>query len=290
MINATVINQKEYILKDSKMPILGNKSQKLDGDKIPNSGNGKRASMSFWIYIHDLNKGSGAYRHILHRGDESDGYEKAAPFVRMDKDTNSISITWAPDSSSTDTADLDNLRYGIPAIGNSPATTFVSRFTTAQKTDTVNGYDDKKWQFFKQAHGITFDYIPLQRWVHICAVVDENAMGGGSITGYIDGELVKSVSNAGKTSFTKINTPLGDVTPSLDMRNANLDKKGNIYTGGGDMGEFGFSGLLCNIAFYNYDMSANDVYKVYKKGPIDNLLAKLGLPAYGVQSPVYRIG
>jgi hypothetical protein len=259
-INATVINQTEYILNESKMPIIGSRITKLDGDKIPNSGNGKRASISFWIYIHDLSKFSGSYRHVFHRGEEDDTFEAAGPYVLMDKDTNSISITWA--------CNKDENTYPDGALSN----------------------NEQKWQYFKQAHGITFDYIPLQRWVHVCAVVNENAQGG-SITGYIDGELVKSVVNDGIAVFKPVDTASGKkVTPRLMMQDANLDKKGNIYTGGTMAGPFGFSGLLCNIAFYNYDLSANDVYKVYKKGPIDNLLAKLGLPSYGVRSPVYRVG
>ena len=261
MINATIINQNEFILKESKLPILGTRVTKMDGDKIPNSGNGKRGSIGFWIYIHDLNKFSGSYRHILHRGDEDATYENAAPYAVMDKNTNSISITWAP-----------------------------KRAENLYPQGTITG-EENKWSYFKQAHGITFDYIPLQRWVHVCAVVNENSQGG-SITGYIDGELVKTVLNDGITKFDDVMTTSsgGLITPRLNMQDADLDKKGNVYTGGAMVSPIGFSGLLCNISFYNYDMSANDVYKVYKKGPIDNLLAKLGLPAYGVQSPVYRIG
>jgi hypothetical protein len=72
----------------------------------------------------------------------------------------------------------------------------------------------------------------------------------------------------------------------------NLDKKGNIYTGGsvGSTVGPGFSGMVSMIQFFNYDMNANDVYELYKKGPVNNMLAKLGLPSYGIQSPFYRIG
>ena len=40
---------------------------------------------------------------------------------------------------------------------------------------------------------------------------------------------------------------------------------------------------------YNYDLNDRDIYNDYNEGPIDNLLAKLGLGAYGIRSPVYKI-
>ena len=47
---------------------------------------------------------------------------------------------------------------------------------------------------------------------------------------------------------------------------------------------------FANTFLFNYDLNANDVYSLYQKGPVDNMLAKVGLPAYGIQSPIYRIG
>jgi len=72
----------------------------------------------------------------------------------------------------------------------------------------------------------------------------------------------------------------------------NLTKRGDIWVGGSSTGEAGqgFSGLTAKVAFANYDMNASEIYKEYLKGPVDNLTSKLGLPAYGLRSHVYRIG
>ena len=40
---------------------------------------------------------------------------------------------------------------------------------------------------------------------------------------------------------------------------------------------------------FNYDLNDRDIYNNYNEGPIDGFLAKLGLGAYGVRSPIYRI-
>jgi len=265
LINKTVKNQSSYLLVESKVPVLGTQIGNLNGDSIPNAGNGKRSSVCFWMYIHDINKFSGSYRHIFHRGDADSDFSTAGPFVRMDKEKNSVSVTYAL----TDTAKT----YG--------------------SADNVTALTDKEsqWQYMKQAHGITFDYIPLQRWVHVCVVVNED-YNGGTITGYIDGELVKAINAS--TPITPIIPPTGSlkISPVFDITGVNLDKKGNVYVGGsaGDPIGPGFSGLVSKIQFFNYDMNSVDVYNNYKTGPIDNLLAKMGLPAYGIQSPIYKIG
>jgi hypothetical protein len=68
---------------------------------------------------------------------------------------------------------------------------------------------------------------------------------------------------------------------------------GNVWVGGSMMDPEigpGFAGLVSKIEFVNYDMNVSDIYAKYMEGPIDNLASKLGLPAYGMRSPVYRIG
>jgi hypothetical protein len=124
--------------------------------------------------------------------------------------------------------------------------------------------------------GIAIDYIPIQRWVHITIVVNEN-VNGGTMYAYVDAELVKTVSTG---------------ESDINIQKLNLAKGGNIYLGGSTSDNIGpgFSGLLSKVKLYNYDLNVGDVYSEYKSGPINNLLSKLGLPAYGIQSPVYRIG
>lgn len=275
MINHTINTRSSYILPESKVPVLATQTHILKGDLIPRSGNGHRASLSFWVYINDINKFSGQYRHILHRGQQTDDYTVAGPYVCMDPEENSIYVSYPASTP----ADSTHGTYG--------------------GITSLDG-DDEKIKYAFQARGITFKYIPLQRWVHVAVVVNED-MNGGTITGYVDGELYKSVDqnstlvpvNTKTTSGTgtAAKTTKGTITPRFDIGSANVDVPGDVYVGGSVNDNYvGFSGLVASIKFFNSDINAQDVYNEYRKGPIDSLLARMGLPAYGVQSPVYRIG
>jgi hypothetical protein len=129
-------------------------------------------------------------------------------------------------------------------------------------------------------YGIVIDYIPSQRWVHVAIVVNEDS-AGGSITAFVDADLVKVVTTGGS------NTP----GTALKLYDLNITKSGVLIVGGSTSDSVGpgFSGLVAGVRIYNYDMNVNDVYYVYKEGPIDNLMSKLGLPPYGVRSPVYKL-
>jgi hypothetical protein len=128
--------------------------------------------------------------------------------------------------------------------------------------------------------------------VHVVVVVNEE-VSGGSIQAFLDGELVKSV-EAGKTvnvefvrsAATKIHSQ------EYKFQNLNLDKVGDVYIGGSLMESVGpgFAGLISKITFVNHDLNIKDIYNLYREGPIDNMAAKLGMPAYGVRSPIYKIG
>jgi hypothetical protein len=128
--------------------------------------------------------------------------------------------------------------------------------------------------------GIEIPYVPLQRWVHVAIVINENS-NGGTITAYIDGDISNTVSSGEK------HEKYGDITIS----NLNIDKKGDLFVGGNAYSSEGpgFSGLISKFTMYNYDLNQQDIYREYNDGPIDGLLAKLGLGAYGLRAPIYRI-
>jgi hypothetical protein len=120
--------------------------------------------------------------------------------------------------------------------------------------------------------------------VHVGVVINENA-SGGMIMGYLDGELVKSVTTGATGS-------VGTTPATADITGLNLDKVGDVWIGGSPSESVGpgFSGLVSKITFFNYDINAKDMYTDYLTGPIDSMMARLGLPAYGVRSPLYRLG
>jgi hypothetical protein len=185
-------------------------------------------------------------------------------------------------------------------------TDYSALYPTSSTSSTSSTSVSDKVNFLNETRGISIDYIPLQRWVHVVLVVNENVTSGGSITAYVDGEVVNTV-NSKNTDLSTLSvggTKIKETTivgstptakypvPQFNITNVDLDKKGDIYTGGavGSTVGPGFSGMLSMVQFFNYDMNVNDVYTLYQKGPVDNMLAKLGLPAYGVQSPIYRVG
>lgn len=248
MINNYVLSKQAYQVPGTSVPVMGNILTKTVISTVPLS-NGQRAAISFWIYINDIEKYKGSLRHVLHVGD--DNVVNGSPIVWLGSNDNKLYVAFAPNGGVTQNAN-DTLE-----------TTMTKQVTTS---------------------GIVIDYIPIQRWVHVAIVVNED-VNGGSMYAYVDSELVKSVSTG---------DVLGSATgsSSLQIQNLNLAKGGSIYMGGStsDVIGPGFSGLLAKVKFYNYDLNVGDVYNEYKAGPIDNLLAKLGLPAYGVRSPLYRVG
>jgi len=156
--------------------------------------------------------------------------------------------------------------------------------------------DEDRVLFDLATHGVTIDYVPLQRWVHVAIVVNEE-VNSGTISVFLDGELVKHEMSGKQTKKIEFQIE-GTNAPVMEsvvrkFQNLNLDKTGNIWVGGSmmetDIGP-GFSGLVSKIEFVNYDMNASDIYDKYMQGPIDNMASKLGLPAYGMRSPIYRVG
>lgn len=278
-----------YLLEESKSPLLGTEYKKLSGAAIPRAFNGKRMTMSFWIYIHDIQRYTGLYRHVLHRGDK--GVKGASPLVFLDRNTNKLHIRFDKiDGSTTVSMEEPYVKAFNEKVKLGGKTIAESVAGTIKDPDAALDLDIA-------SRGITIDYIPLQRWVHVAIVVNEE-VNGGIIYAYLDGELVKQdVSNQPVTRKTSI-IKTGDSNPQdatftryRDLKDLYLDKPGDVYTGGSSVEDVGpgFSGLVSRISFWNHDLNAKDIYNIYQEGPVDNLGAKLGLPAYGVRSPIYRL-
>lgn len=145
----------------------------------------------------------------------------------------------------------------------------------SKEKDTDNQLNNSTHQKYK----IKFDYLPLQRWVHIGIVVNDN-YSGTTVTLYMDSEIVKSVTNGGDNS-DKDNELTAD--SSEWNTNVDLDKAGSLLVGGD---KNGFNGLVSKVTIHNYDLNSKDIYNSYSEGPIDGLLASLG---YGVRTPVYKL-
>jgi hypothetical protein len=272
---------------DARGTVPGSTTLNFSGSNIPPSANGHRGSISFWIFINDIQVSSGVNRHVLHRGTETDVIGTANPYIHLDPNTNKMYVTFAAN-------DLSKTFRSVVRGQAVDYSSGVGAFPSQPQTATVPTPAEIK--FMNAVRGIQIPYIPLQRWVHIAVIINEDATIGGSISAYVDSELVNTV-----TSSTQISGLMNDnssspapltTQPTFSVTDVAVDKPGDIYLGGSINSPYGpgFSGMISMISFYNYDLNANDVYNIYKKGPINNLLAKLGLPAYGIQSPIYRVG
>jgi hypothetical protein len=250
-INRTLNGRKKHMIAETDMPIVGTKLTSFPADAVPSPKNGKRLSFTFWMYLYDVGKYHGVYRHVFHRGDRNGA--SATPHVMLDAEMNKLLISLSTEG-------------GVDV----PSALLTGADVERKKMD---------WNVAKR--GVVIDYIPIQRWVHIAVIFNEE-INGGTVTVYVDGDLVKSVDRS-----VKQNVHGQDV--QLDLQSADLDKKGNVYIGGTptDMIGPGFSGLVSRITFYNYDINIKDVYNSYKQGPLNSLMGKFG---YGVRSPVYRVG
>jgi len=249
VISASIFNQSRIVVEGTKVPVVCNVYNKFEITSFNKSGNGKRRTYTFWIYINDMNTYNGSYKHVWHIGSSSSSIKSASPFVFLDAYQNRMYFRFAALSG-------DN---------------FVDASSVQNLTPTQLS------TFMQQ--GIEIPYIPMQRWVHIAVVVNENA-NGGTIVAYVDGDISKIVSTGELINGN-----------SIKVSNLDLDKMGDLHVGGtfeGNIGP-GFSGLISKVSLFNYDLNDKDIYNDYNKGPLSGFLSSLGLASYGLRNPIYKI-
>jgi hypothetical protein len=251
-----LFSKKEQTVDETKVPVVGTKSSKFSAE-IAETANGSRRSFSFWIYINDMNKYIGQYKNVLALS--SDGNEfnpnTSGPYVFLDKTNNSMYITFSrTKGASTKPCSIMNI--------------------------------DKIKEYMK--YGIYIKYIPLQRWVNVVIVCNTDSFKS-SLYAYIDGDLVSNITHGQKNINIGISET--DKLEESDINNINLNISGYLYVGADNNSKCGpgFSGLISNFKSYNYELNNKDIYNIYNKGPINGLLATLGLSSYGIRSPIYKI-
>ena len=266
------------VVSDTKVPVMGTKLTKFNAELAKNA-NGSRKSFSFWIYINDMTKYKGQYQTVAavsSDGDNKYNIESCSPYIFLDKNNNTLFIRFTK---------LDDKEY------NNKIKQIVSPSNLHE---------------FMQS-GISIDYVPIQRWVHIAIVCDSNTFKT-TLYAYVDGDLVKTLSHgeafklAGYTSNYTDTTCAANVGSLIcakaeanlaELQNLNINMTGYLYVGNvrdySDGIGPGFYGLLSSFTSYNYELNQQDIYSIYNEGPITGFLAKLGLSSYGVRSPVYKL-
>lgn len=261
-----VIYQKRILLPGTESPLLCTKYTKLAFSDELDSGNGNKRSYCFWIYILDIQSQAGEYRHIAtisKKGNKNKEIENSSLCIRVNKNRNSIEVRFGTNNSKPLPVSLTEPNR------NAFLTTNIDVGGTAINYLT----------------GIEIKYVPIQRWVHVGIVINDN--GGGSITTYIDGNFVEIINNK---NVKEQEYALG---AQIDTNRLNLDHIGTLFVGGEETPPaeipMGFSGLFSRFTLFNYDLNRNDIYKEYSSGPIKGGLSSLGLAAYGIRNPIYKL-
>jgi hypothetical protein len=232
-----VFNKKSIIIEKTKFPIKGNTKSVIMIENFPSSGNGLRRTYTFWVYVNDVNNAGGKPKHIFSIGNDSAGgsiTDKSPVVVLKDSKLHICFPT-------TDTTKVPNVPTDINQIGT-------------DKDNTVS-----------------FDYLPMQRWVHIAVVISDDYQGS-TVSLYMDAQLASSTTNG------KDNNKI--------LKGFKLDTTGSLIVGGDNSATYGFNGLLSKVGIHNYDLNSRDIYNIYSEGPIDGLFASLG---YGIRTPIYKL-
>ena len=218
-------------------------------------------NLIYWIYINDLNYMTNSYKNVAYIGDEN-SLKNRSPYIFLDKNNNKLFV-----------------RFSKQDITSSGDDSLSNNFENPKSANDIDNMGDF-YNFISQ--GITIDYVPIQRWVHIAIVINDIGRSA-TMSAYVDGDISKMITNGNEMSESQGH--------NYNITNLDLDKDNILYTGGNktDYNQPGFSGLISKFSMYNYDLNDRDIYNDYNEGPIDNLLAKLGLGAYGIRSPVYKI-
>jgi len=253
----TLFSKVENSVEGTKVPVLGTQLNKFIAD-VSNTANGTRRSFSFWIYINDMKKYNSKFKNVLSLSNDGANLytNKCSPHIFLDSDNNSMYIRFTNKYEK----DISQKCYNL----------------YASNTDLLN--------YISQ--GIEIQYVPLQRWVHIAIVCNTDSFKT-TIYAYVDGDLVNTKYDKEKFKLSKDTT----TELSTNLNDINLDMTGYLYVGSNpdDNCGPGFSGLISNFSTFNYELNNKDIYAIYNKGPINGLLAALGLGAYGVRSPIYKL-
>lgn len=257
IITDNILYQQKVEVSGTEVPIICNELSEFKINRNLTNSNGIKRSFGFWIYINDINKYSGHFRHIAHVGDKHEKIQNASPYIFLDAYSNKIHVRFAP----KDEADKN------------------SGILSTDKLNNINKDDVNrllKYENNEKNCGITIKYVPIQRWVHVVVVVSD--ANSGVVYTYIDGELSDFEDN-------KKN--------KLHLHELNFENTGNLYVGGSALNSvvdtMGFSGLMSKFTLYNYDLNKNDIYKEYNKGPLNGLLTSMGIGSYGLRNPVYKL-
>lgn len=215
--------------------IVGNKSMNISSSvKLPSQNNGKEFSTSFWIYVDGNSLDISAQpKFVLGRSSSETSVAVGNPLFYIAPETNRM--------------------YCIVRKNTDPAYSSLSELHEAVKDLPST---------------LRIDYLPMQRWVNILLVVDNNYLQL-----FMDGDLMQ----------------VEDIS-ALGSNRVVMDSAGDFYVGAASGAMLSFTGYLSKVQWSNYALSIDHAKLVYTAGPMPSSpLASLGLPMYTLRSPFVRV-
>ena len=229
--NNTSLKTTTMVKKPVKVPSSSLKNISAS-NQLPENVNGKEFSYSLWMYIDaEDTEITSNNKLVMARMNSSATLSQASPIFSLDRKSNKLHVY----------TKKENAYLG--------------------SINDIDSFDST----------LTIPYVPLQRWVNIIMVVDNNFLQL-----FMDGELreVKDLSQfeTYDNRSSVVSTPVGDVVI-------------------GSMNEIpSFNGYVSKVQVFNYALTLDHAKFVYKAGPLHkSILGAIGVPYYGLQSPFYRI-
>ena len=90
IITDNILYQQKVEVSGTEVPIICNELSEFKISRNLTNSNGIKRSFGFWIYINDINKYSGKFRHIAHVGDKHEKILNASPYIFLDAYSNQI--------------------------------------------------------------------------------------------------------------------------------------------------------------------------------------------------------
>lgn len=241
-------NLEEVVLVESPIKLYGlSEAKKFSSKDLTTASVGQSFTYSLWLYIVDYDDASNDHRLVFMRNDSEDDLNGANPIVFMDGRTNRMYIS-ARTNTSREVSDLADLVPQRPSGKNA------NNFLTA-----------------------TIEYVPLQRWVNVVVVFQDNLM-----TVFLDGDMyaVRNVHDLWSRD-TQQNRPILS------------GSQGDLWVGPTTQNSDTIRGFLSGVKYFNYALMPDAVQALYMHGPdYRSMLKAVGLEwtrKYGLQSPIYKL-
>ena len=250
------MNNLQSVTLSSGILKLASDYQIKENGYIPNTVNGQEFSYSFWVFVTEVRR-SDAAKLLWYRstgGAGTNAQQEANPVVYMHPTTNKLTIMLKTNMTTLGEPDYTRTRP-------SDSSTVYTRLSLA---------DQKNEKILKP----TIEYLPLQRWVHVVFVVQDD-----SVSIYMDGN-VYSVD-----VVTKLQDASGNERPVFK------GTAGSVVMGVDESFSSAaiapINGYLSKAEFFNYALMPDHVKRLYAKGPIERTwLSMVGLSGYKFQNPL----